>query len=332
MPSLGSLKRASLTALEWLWDWYWTQLDAAFGLASSLPTADAHRDTGSVDKLHAVLKAYVKQRKQEIKAKRRLDLCASAANAWASYTLRFSPDGGTTLPSTDTQNALLELLVAEPHASIVPADRRKGSSMAGAFLIWSAFLRLYCVHSPTFFGQLREKVTVEMNSARSEEHKEALCEWAVHMLVDRDWKEARGSAERSVREKVLGECVTELGPWNLRLAEGIVGVLDEGERDMWRAILDASRTESEGVGGGGVGVGGAAEKGEMMDGEGEMEVDVQSEEESVVEAVTPAEDGREGAPAAAVSIEEKIRGPQKVVGLWKPKPIGWVPDGWEEDA
>jgi ribosomal biogenesis protein LAS1 len=329
MPSLALLKRASLTALEWLWDWYWTQLDAAFGLASSLPTASADQDIGSLDKLHAILKAYVKARKQEIKAKRRLDLCASAANAWASYTSRFSPDGGTTLPSTDTQNALIELLVAEPHASIVPADRKKGSSMAGAFLVWSAFLRLCCVNSPTFFGQLREKVTVEMNSTRSEEHKEALCEWAVHMLIDRDWKEARGSAERSVREKVLGECVTELGPWNLRLAEGIVGALDEGERDMWTAILDASRTESE-VGFGGVG---SVEKGETVGREGEMEVDVQSEEESDVEALTIAEDGREGAPAAAiVSTEEKIRGPQKVVGLWKPKPIGWLPDDWDEDA
>jgi len=329
MPSLVGLKRAARTALGWLWDWYWTQLDAAFGLASSLPTAALDQDTGSIDKLHSILKSYVKSRKQEIKAKRRADLCTSAATAWSTYTLRFAPSGGNTLPSTATQNALIELLVAEPSASIVPADRKAGSSMAGAFLVWSLFLRLCCANSPTFFPQLRDRVTAEMNSqARSEEHEEALCAWAVHMLVDREWCEARGSAERAIREKVLGECVTELGTWNLRLAEGIVGVLDDGERDMWTAILDASRTES----GGGVGVVGAVEKEETMDKEDEMEVDVQSEEESVVEAVPPAEDGKPEAPAAAVSTGEKIQGPQKVVGLWKPKPIGWLPDGWDEDA
>jgi ribosomal biogenesis protein LAS1 len=328
MPSLAELKRAARTALNWLWDWYWTQLDHAFGLAPSLPV-DADQGAGSIDKLHSILKTYVKSRKQEIKAKRRADLCTSAATAWSTYTLRFAASGGNTLPSTAIQNALLSLLVAEPHASIVPADRKAGNSMAGAFLVWSLFLRLCCLNSPSFFPALLALVVGEMNSCnRTPEHKEALCEWAVHMLVDREWREARGSAERAVREKVLGECVTELGTWNLRLAEGIVGVLDEGEKDMWSAILDASRTESEG----GVRVVGVAEKREMEDKKDEMEVDLPSEEESVVKAVSVGGEGQAKTLTAAVSIKEKIQGPQKVVGLWKPKPIGWLPDGWDEDA
>lgn len=329
MPSLAELKRAARTALSWLWDWYWTQLDHAFGLAPSLPTADTDQAAGSIDKLHSLLKAYVKARKQEIKAKRRADLCTSAATAWSTYTLRFAPGGKTTLPSTATQNALLGLLVAEPHASMVPADRKAGSSMQGAFLVWSLFLRLFCLHSPTFFAALLDQVIAEMNnSSRSKEHREALCEWAVHMLAGREWREARGSAERAVREKVLGECVTELGMWNLRLAEGIVGALDEGEKDMWNAILDASRTESRGS----VEATDAAEESDSKDQEDEMEVDLQVGEENVVQAAPAVDEGQTKDPSAAMSIKEKIQGPQKVTGLWKPRPIGWLPDGWDEDA
>lgn len=325
MPSLAELKRAARTALSWLWDWYWTQLDHAFGLAPSQP-ADAEP---SIDRLHSILKSYVRARKQEIKAKRRADLCGSAAAAWESYTLHFAPHGGSTLPSTSSQNALLALLVEEP-SCIVPQDRKAGSTMQGAFLVWSLFLRLWCKNCPDFFPQLLEHVRSEMNHpARSEAHSEALCEWAVHMLASWEWSEARGSAERAVRERMLGECVTELGMWNLRLAEGIVGALEEGERDMWSAILDASRTEGVRSGG----VVGAAKEREAKDREDDMEVDLRVEEESVVQAVPAGQEDRARAsPAAAVDEKERIQGPQKVVGLWKPKPIGWLPDGWDEDA
>ncbi|KAF3032821.1 rRNA-processing protein las1 [Didymella heteroderae] len=325
MPSLAELKRAARTALEWLWEWYWTQLDHAFGLAPSLPTFDMGTETSVTDRLHNIIKTYVKARKQEIKSKRRSDLCTSAATAWSTYTLRFTP-GGTTLPPAATQNKLLELLVTDP-ASILPQDKKLGSTMSGAFLVWSLFLRLFCANSPTFFPALLALVVKEINErARCEEHREGLCEWAVHMLASREWREARGNAARSMREKVLGECMTELGTWNLRLAEGIVAALDDGEKDMWSAILDASRTGS-----GGSIVADVAAKSETKDTEDEMEVDLQAEEESVAEAV-PA--GKEGETKALtmVEVKEKIRGPQKVVGLWKPKPIGWLPDGWDEDA
>jgi ribosomal biogenesis protein LAS1 len=57
---------------------------------------------------------------------------------------------------------------------------------------------------------------------------------------------------------------------------------------------------------------------------GEMEVGVvelgPGEDAMPVESVEPNE------------ALEKIKGPRKVVGLWKPKPIGWLPEGWDEDA
>jgi ribosomal biogenesis protein LAS1 len=45
--------------------------------------------------------------------------------------------------------------------------------------------------------------------------------------------------------------------------------------------------------------------------------------------------GEDAMPVESVEPNEaleKIKGPRKVVGLWKPKPIGWLPEGWDEDA
>ncbi|KAH4475325.1 hypothetical protein HBH89_126470 [Parastagonospora nodorum] len=48
-----------------------------------------------------------------------------------------------------------------------------------------------------------------------------------------------------------------------------------------------------------------------------MEVDVDGIEQAV-----PV---RQGKP------KEKIKGPTKVVGMWKARPIGWLPEGYEDD-
>jgi ribosomal biogenesis protein LAS1 len=325
MPSLAEVKRAARTALDWLWEWYWSQLDHAFGLTPSLPIVDADQDEGSIDRLHSILKAYVKARKQEIKAKRRADLCTSAATAWSTYTLRFTP-GGTTLPSSTVQNALLQLLVN--NTQILPQDKKLGSPMSGAFLVWSPLLRLFSANSPSFFPALLAQVQQQMNERdRSEEQREGLCEWAVHMLASRDWREARGSKERAMREEALTECMTELGRWHLRLAEGIVGAMDEEQAAMWRDVLDASRPA--------VGEGMVLDSDEMKEKtketEDKMEVERTEELEKVVDAM-PAEKTDQTRSPDTVEAGEKIKGPQKVVGTWKPKPIGWLPDGWDEDA
>jgi ribosomal biogenesis protein LAS1 len=32
-----------------------------------------------------------------------------------------------------------------------------------------------------------------------------------------------------------------------------------------------------------------------------------------------------------VKTREQVKGPVKVLGLWKPRPIGTLPEGWDED-
>jgi ribosomal biogenesis protein LAS1 len=115
--------------------------------------------------------------------------------------------------------------------------------------------------------------------------------------------------------------MTELGTWNLRLADGIVGGMEDGEAELWRAILDASRSEGDG---------------EMMVTDHTKATAGESEEKGEMEVgVVELGPGEDAMPVESVEPNEaleKIKGPRKVVGLWKPKPIGWLPEGWDEDA
>ncbi|KAF2997134.1 rRNA-processing protein las1 [Curvularia kusanoi] len=327
MPSLGELKRSAQTALTWLWEWYWAHLEAAFGLPSSTPSSSHpfnhdNDSSGVSDRLHSLLKTYLRDRKSEIKAKRRGDLCTAANNAVAAYKARFSPSP-TTPPSAATQAALLGVLVQQ--SLILPADKKAGSSMSGAFLVWTPLLLAFAVESASFVAELLALVINEMNGEwRREEEREGLCEWAVHALSSREWQGARAGQERAMREKVLGECMTELGTWNMRLAEGIISGMEDGEAQLWRAILDAGRSEVET---------------EVMvpdhtravqeekDEDAKMRVEVE-----VAEPLPAEEDVQPVDNAELSDATDKIKGPHKVVGLWKPKPIGWLPEGWDEDA
>lgn len=332
MPSLAELKRATQQALDWLWEWYWSQLEPAFGLPTSVSTNGLlDNDTGVTDKLQNILKTYVKGRKSEIKAKRRGDVCTSASTAVSTYTLRFSASA-TSLPSSMTQDALIQLLVEEKQ--ILPADKKLGSSMSGAFLVWNSLLLAFCGVNTAFFQSLLDAVMKAMNDVElRDEEREGMCEWAAHMLCSSEWRDARGGQERAIREKVLGNCMTELGMWNLRLAEKIVDSMETGEAELWRAILDASQ-------------GGLEEDESMIVDEDEQtkeqvrdtqdegrgrDMEVVVDVEKVVEAM-PVSVPQPAPVPQPIEVGEKIQGPQKVVGLWKPKPIGWLPEGWDEDA
>ncbi|KZM26654.1 hypothetical protein ST47_g2241 [Ascochyta rabiei] len=334
MPSLAELKRATREALAWLWEWYWAQLEPAFSLPS-LGTTSGNNDDDDIgaasrhvrDKLQTILRTYVKTRKQEIKSKRRPELCTAARDALSTCTLRFSPPASTRALST-AQNALLHLLVRD--AQMLPQDKQLGTTMSGAFLVWGPLLSAFCAQSPACFHALLDAVLEGMRGGdeTSGAAKEGFCAWAAHILTSSEWAGVR-RGERAVREKVLGDCMTELRVWDLRLAEEIVGVMG-GEGELWRAILEASRSEEAGEG---VvvrdEVGGEREK--EADGDMEVEVEVEVEVDRATEGVPVVAHNPVLAPGSN-EVKEKSRGPQKVVGLWKPKPIGWLPEGWDEDA
>ncbi|RYN42802.1 hypothetical protein AA0112_g1251 [Alternaria arborescens] len=311
LPSLAELKRAATDSLEWLWEWYWIQLDHAFKTGSALVAAEEDEELGVQsreavrEKLQSILKAYVKERKSEIKNRKKDDTKA-AETALSTYNLRFAPNA-TTTPSSHTQRVLLELLVQGK--MILPTDKKLGSTMSGAFIIWTPLLRAFCNSVLNFAGLVahltgfmnapsREMVHPEMDPVR-----EGLHEWALHLLTSKDWAALRQTAKNDVVALTLSHCFSDPTFWNLKLADKLLEEGSVSNEKSWRAVLDAARA----------------------DGTGEK-MDVDAHVESIERALPVREnEGKEDV------VKEKVKGPTKMLGMWKPKPIGWLPQGWEDD-
>jgi ribosomal biogenesis protein LAS1 len=319
LPSLAELKRAATESLSWLWDWYWAQLDHAFSTSrpsTTTPEAGPEEELGLqtreaiVEKLQNILKLYVKERKADIKNRKNHDNRA-AETALSTYTLRFAPSA-TTTPSHQTRRLLLQLLVQE--RMMLPTDKKLGSSMSGAFLIWTPLLRTFCHAGVLDVGILVECLMHAMNASspaaramvnpEMDPIREGLQDWIVHVLTGEEWAGVRGAAERQLVENVLATCFSHPTFWNLRVAERVLGSGRVEDVRSWRAVLEAARAE----------------------GGGEEKMDVDVDVEGIERALPVREnEGKDGA------VKEKIKGPTKVLGMWKPRSVGWLPEGWEDD-
>lgn len=312
LPSLAELKRAAQNSLDWLWEWYWSQLDHAFGLNNDDVEVES---IGSVrEKLQGILKTYLKERKSEIKAKRRDERAAEMARS--TYDLRFGIRS-TSTPSSCTQAQLLQLLVDEK--MILPADKKLGSSMSGAFLIWTPLLLAFSTASPStlpistvldrLFENMNASVSRTMADIELDPAREGMSDWILHIVSSAEWQAAHSRAAPRLVEDTLARCFFEPTFWNLRIAEKLLVHEDVPNRKHWKAVLEAARSEDD------------------------MEVDHTDSDKMEVEVD---DDNNDGMPVLkdtefVKTGKEKIRGPRKVVGLWKPKPIGWLPDGFEDD-
>lgn len=315
LPSLAELKHAAKESLDWLWEWYWSQLDYAFGI-SKTRDSDGEGDPQELvrERLNTILKTYVKERRNEIKTRKK-DLKASG-NALSTYNLRFAPSS-TSTPSKQIQNLLVQLLI--DNNMVLPADKKLRSSMSGAFLVWSPLLLAFCTSSPLILPipALLTSMRGTMNATarswgtvhvESDPVREGMSDWLTHILTSDEWSMARGKQEKTLLEDALIQCFSEPTFWNLKLAAALLEKENIPNREQWTAILHAAKNEGEA---------------QDEDTAEEMEVDI----ENINEGLAVAE-AKEQKP---MPTKEKIRGPQKVLGMWKPKPIGWLPEGWEDD-
>jgi ribosomal biogenesis protein LAS1 len=305
MPSLAELKRAAKESLDWLWEWYWSHLEAAFASSRSGDGGHTNRELREI--LQGILKSYVRERKAEIKRRGKADTKA-AESAVAS------------LLSTDAAHAakwtaLLDLLVTEK--AILPADKKLGSNMSGAFLIWDPFLVTLCRAMPNFPHDLLDRIVEFLSrpvpgtlSVESDPEREGLDEWCTHLLASGERKAVRQkvqtgrssstgtSTDSRLLEHVLESCLTAPTPWTLRLAEALLKDAKFTGRDSWLAILEAARSE---------------------------DVDVDMDE--AISSVQSTPDVGTKSPPKTKPIVQKLRGPQKKVGLWRPLPIGTLIGG-----
>jgi ribosomal biogenesis protein LAS1 len=293
MPSLVELKRAAKDSLDWLWEWYWSHLDAAF--ANSRGGDGGHTSRELREILQSILKSYVRERKAEIKGRGKADTKA----AESAVARLLSTDAAH--PAKHT--ALLDLLVTEK--AILPADKKLGSNMSGAFLIWDPFLVTLCRAMPNFVHDLLDR-TVEFLSrpipgslsVESDPEREGLHEWCTHILASSEWKAVHKKAQTQLLEHVLQSCLTAPTPWTLRLAEALLEDSKFTGRGFWLAILNAAQS-------------------------GDMDVDMGEVILPANQTMSPALDTL----PVAKATPPKLRGPQKKVGLWRPLPIGTLIGG-----
>ena len=306
------MKRAAQDSLDWLWEWYWSQLDYAFATAKKEDDdAEVEGIEAVREKLQGILKTYVRERKSEIKTRKKES--KAAEHAISTYNLRYAPSS-TSTPSARTQIQLLRLLVVEK--MILPTDKKLGSSMSGAFLIWDPLLLAFCqpiipvstmlTHMMTAMSASsasRAMITTEMDPV-----KEGLYEWILHLLRSEAWQPAREQQTKNLVEDTLITCFSEPTHWNLKIAEALLQDEDVPNREQWLAVLEAATSETD-------------EDVQATTGE-EMDVDVEEIKQGL-----PVATGKSGGEVK----KEKIRGPQKFIGMWIPRPIGWIPEGWEDD-
>jgi ribosomal biogenesis protein LAS1 len=260
--------------------------------------------------MQGVLKSYVKERKAEVKRRGKADTKA-AESAVASFLF-------LDVAQALKQKVLLDLLVDEK--AILPADKKLGSNMSGAFLIWTPFLLALCKATPVFLHSFLERMvdilasTVPgMLSVESEPGRDGLYEWCTHILASNEWKETRQrtqnmsnsgtGAEARLLEHALGLCFTTPTLWTLKLADAILQNKNVVGRESWLAILEAARSEDV-----------------DMEIEGSVPLqDVEMQVDNPPLIAAPIE--------SAKTVVPKMRGPQKRVGLWKPLHIGTLVGG-----
>lgn len=310
LPSLAELKRAAQDSLTWLWEWYWNQLDYAFGIArpSDNEAPEAEGPDSPYEKIQALLKTYLKDRKTEIKARRKDS--KAVQSTLSTYTLRYAHPSSS-IPPSRAQKILLNLLITEK--MILPTDKKLGSPMSGAFLIWTPLLLAFTTPTtptspasssstppiiplPTLLSALSSTLQTPISPAV----QEAISEWITHILCSNDWTSSspESQQQQQQREKLLQDtltnCFSNPTQAHLALAERI---LDQAPKiayvQEWKRVLAAAR---EG---------------------GDVDVDV-------------LEDGEEEEEKEKVVVQ-KSSGPRKFVGLWRARPIGWREEGWESD-
>jgi ribosomal biogenesis protein LAS1 len=326
LPSLATLKSAARQSLDWLWEWYWSQLDSAFKSPSTdLTSLLSHEEVKT--ELQAILKSYIRARKTEIKTSRKSSVSEAAQTALATYTTLLA----TSSPHP-THQILLDLLVSEK--AILPSDKKLGSSMSGAFLVWTPLLLSICSAlsstQTSFVEIVVERLTLFMNArgpfgveVGEDPAKEGMHAWLLRVITSGEWLGTRAVAGRGNDTKFVEHILSLLfltpSYWNLKTGENMLEVYEDlPGREGWMSVLGAAREQDE-----------------------EMETEEQTGEEQIGEEQAGDVDleqqvqGELKAEAEGVEVRDvstrKESGPRKRVGMWRATYIGTLPVGWEDD-
>ena len=299
LPTLAELKRAAQESLAWLWEHYWSHLDAFQMAPSAKRYPVSQREVQ--ERLQGLLKTYIKERKAEIKAKSKKAVAAEVA---AGSYLAIDAARDVKL------GVLLDLLVQAKH--ILPAGKRLGASMEGAYIIWTSFFIAFAKVDTSFAQALTGRM-VDVLSALSKEakhvvqdaDKEGMYEWALRLETSHEWRQAR-KRNPNMSDHVLSACFTKPTFWTLKLADSILKTQKDAsvhDVEAWSVLLDAARNERNGPGGD------ETLRSKYMCASDGTELDCTD--------VPTTSSGR-----TSDGVVKKLRGPQRYTGLWRPQTLG----------
>ncbi|KAF2723741.1 Las1-domain-containing protein [Polychaeton citri CBS 116435] len=250
MPALGRLVRISDEGLEWLWGSYWSALvDESSGGEEAVVIEKAE-----VGRLLRVYRAARRDEFKQGKKKRRVtggggDDGGAGVKGASVHVLEIFGNRGLKVIGTagTAEDAFAEVLIAE--RLVLPSDRKFGTSLDGAFLFWDDILIALSSSRRSFLQSLLRALFIAMTSIPTtpeidnDPEREAQFLWILHIITSSAWQEARSKLRSDVRGFVLKQCCLHPGVWSLKLGEIVLDdvEIDDGSRDLWAPLLEASR-------------------------------------------------------------------------------------------
>ncbi|KAF2468846.1 Las1-domain-containing protein [Lindgomyces ingoldianus] len=317
LPSLPHLKHAADESLHWLWSWFWAHLDLLESKESASPPSNSLDSRDVAQNLQTILKTYVRYRKAELKSQLQLKSTKTdrrESSGAAKTAVKACVDDSQF--SSKTLKLLIVQLVDQMY--IIPSDKKLGSIMEGAYLIWTPLFLVLVNHQPSLFRGLITHIQATLDTPSSpllpvslDPKREAMCQWLLHILTSDAWSIPRSRyPDQKLLGEVMSECLTSASFWNLKLAEWVLN--DKAVRksygqdfcQAWSDVLKAAREET----------------------------DVERKMDDVVENTQSQDTTPDETPTEmTVTIATKGKGIQKGLGMWRRQPIGALPIVWGDD-
>ncbi|KAF2489908.1 Las1-domain-containing protein [Lophium mytilinum] len=233
LPSLIRLRENAKKSLDWLWRWYWLQLEVMFDTPDE--TTKQRNVDGARDDLQVALNAYVPSRIDDIRNKTTQK--STPAEVARTEIIRICQGKEECLQ-------LLAELLTTPNGKakcLIPAE--KASSMDGAYLIWDKLLLQLHTHQVGFLSILLTQMVDFLSepSAKNgsyETIKDALFEWILHFLSQKPWKACLGKSQITLTEEVLAKCLLSVTTWTTKLADALVKKGDKEFQKDWMPLVE----------------------------------------------------------------------------------------------
>ncbi|KAF2806506.1 Las1-domain-containing protein [Mytilinidion resinicola] len=238
LPSLIRLRENAKKSLDWLWRWYWLQLEVMFDTPDE--TSRQRNLDEARDALQATLNTYVTARIDDVRNKTTQN--SARANVACAEIIRICQG------KEECLQLLAEILTTPSKKAkcLIPADKALSSSMDGAYLIWDKLLVQLHTHQVGFLSILLAQM-VDYLGEPSTQHvsyeptKDALFEWIIHLLSQKSWKASLGKSQITLTEEVLAKCLLSVTTWTTKLAEALVTKGDKSLQKGWMPLVDIAQ-------------------------------------------------------------------------------------------